>query len=95
MSWPNLLRKRLPAPWVPSVRGPFDATFFDEQYDENEEAPIRTVDNKGQTYEELVKQLPEDWDKEFDETVPRPRHRTCALQRSWSHPPSGWRKHSQ
>ena len=37
LSWTNLLKKRLPAPWVPKVRGPFDATFFDEQYNEDEE----------------------------------------------------------
>ena len=37
LSWTQLLKKRLPAPWVPRVRGPFDATFFDEQYNENEE----------------------------------------------------------
>jgi hypothetical protein len=71
MSWSSLLRKRLPAPWVPTVRGPFDTTFFDEQYAEDEEAPIRTVDAKGMTYNDLVKMLPSDWDKEFDEPVTR------------------------
>ena len=70
LSWTNLLRKRIPSPWIPTLRGPFDAACFDDQAELTEEPVVKDADAK---YRDLAKLLPADWDKEFDEPVVRPR----------------------
>jgi hypothetical protein len=78
ITWAALLRKKLPAPWVPRVQGPFDTTFFDEQYgDSDEGGGGGKTDNRGQTYEDLAAKLPADWDKDFD-SCRRPKSGTSA-----------------
>lgn len=47
--------------------GPFDTTFFDENYDENEEFG-KPIDTKGLTDAEILAKMPVDWDLEFDST---------------------------
>ena len=65
ISWAALLRKRIVAPWVPNINGPFDTSLFDEQYDENEEFG-KPIDTKGMTDAEIFAKVPADWDVEFD-----------------------------
>lgn len=56
---------------MPKISGPFDSTFFDEQYDENEEFG-KPIDQKGMTDAEILAKMPFDWDVEFDSGIRSP-----------------------
>ena len=64
--WSSLVRKKVTAPWVPKLKGPFDSTFFDEEYDENEEAGKVIGNTSAAAAAAAAAKLAPDWDREFD-----------------------------